>query len=91
MSSQSSPEEERTARIRQARQVLSGGEVQSPRHPLDFGRPEGLINPAQRLYLIVLGGLLVLALLLYAIWGLGIASPVLAVMALVLLAGWVIF
>jgi Flp pilus assembly protein TadB len=91
LSSRSPSEEERAARIRQARQVLSGNQVQAPRHPLDFGRSDGLINPAQRLYLMVLGGLLILALVLYFIWGLGIASPVLALMALVLLAGWVIF
>ncbi len=91
MSTRSPSEEERAARIRQARQVLAGDQVRPPRHPLDFGRPEGAINPAQRLYLMVLAGLLVLALLLYFIWGLAIASPVLAVMALVLLAGWVIF
>lgn len=90
MSSQPT-EEERAARIRQARQVLAGNEVQAPRHPLDFGQPEGVINPTQRIYLLLLAGLLVVALVLYFIWGLGIASPVLVIMAVVLLAGWVIF
>lgn len=90
MSSQST-EEERAARIRQARQVLAGNEVQAPRHPLDFGQPEGVVNPTQRIYLLLLAGLLVVALVIYFIWGLGIASPVLAIMAVVLLAGWVIF
>lgn len=90
MSSQPT-EEERAARIRQARQVLAGNEVQAPRHPLDFGPPEGMVNPTQRVYLLLLAGLLAVALVLYFIWGLGVASPVLAIMALVLLAGWIIF
>ncbi len=85
------PEDERLARARRARQVLAGHELRAPEHPLDYGAPEGLIDATQRTYLIVLAGLLLVALLLYVIWGLGPASPILFILALALLAGWLVF
>ena len=84
-------EDERLARARRARQVLAGQELRAPEHPLDFGAPEGLIDATQRTYLIVLAALLAVALLLYLIWGLGPASPILFILALALLAGWLVF
>jgi Flp pilus assembly protein TadB len=84
-------EDERLARARRARQVLAGQELRAPEHPLDFGAPEGLIDATQRTYLIVLAALLGVALLLYLIWGLGPASPILFILALALLAGWLVF
>ena len=85
------PEDDRTTRVRQARQVFAGDELQAPSRPLDFGAEDTLINPTQRTYLIGLAALLIVALLLFAIWGLGAASPILLLLALALLAGWVIF
>ncbi len=85
------PEDERLARARRARQVLAGQELRAPEHPLDYGGPEGLVDATQRTYLIVLAGLLLVALLLYLIWGLGPASPILFILALALLAGWLVF
>ncbi len=85
------PNEERVARGRQARQVLAGSEVRPPQHPLDFSPSEGVVNPTQRLYLIALVALLVIALILTLVWSLGVASPVLFVLALALFLGWIIF
>ncbi len=85
------PEDDRLARAREARQVLAGDELRAPARPLDFGAEDALVNPTQRTYLIVLAALLLVALLLFAIWGLGAASPILLLLALALLAGWVIF
>jgi len=87
----SGPNDERMTRAQQARQVLAGSEVRAPQHPLDFSPNSGVINPVQRTYLIVLGVLLVIAAILYFVWGLGVASPVLFVLALALFLGWVIF
>ncbi|MDP9471985.1 MAG: hypothetical protein M3Q71_15195 [Chloroflexota bacterium] len=91
MSNQPDPHDDRATRVREARQVFAGDELQAPSRPLDFGAEDALVNPTQRTYLIVLAALLVVALLLFAIWGLGVASPILLLLALALLAGWVIF
>jgi len=84
-------EDERAARIRQARQVLAGSDLRTPGHPLDFRPHDALLNPVQRVYLLSLGAILLVAAVLFVIWGLGVASPVLAILAFALLAGWVIF
>jgi hypothetical protein len=84
-------DDERLARARRARQVLAGQELRAPEHSLDYGAGEGLIDTTQRTYLVVLAALLLVALLLYAIWGLGPASPILFILALALLAGWLVF
>lgn len=91
------PENDRAARSQQtqqaqrARQVLAGSDIRPPDHPLDFGAPEGLVDSTQRTYLIVLLGLLLVAVLLFAIWGMGPASPIFFILALALLAGWLVF
>ena len=85
------PEDERSTRIRQARQVLSGSDVRQPQGPFDFGPAEGLVNPTQRTYLIVLGVLLAVGLILLFALSANWASPIFFLLALALLAGWVIF
>lgn len=84
-------ENDRAARSRQARQVLAGSDLRAPQHPLDFTPEEGMVNPTQRAYLALLLGLLLIALFLFLVWGLDVASPILFVLAFALLAGWVIF
>ncbi len=83
-------DEERLARIRQARQVLAGSDVYAPDEPADQGGDNGLFDPLQLRYLLGLGVLLVIGLLLLIVSSLA-ASIVLFVLALALLAGWVIF
>jgi hypothetical protein len=85
------PEDDRAARIRQARQVLAGSDLQAPRDPLTFGSRSEWVSPEQLVYLVALAVLLVVAVLLFAIWGMGVASVVFMLLALALLAGWIIF
>lgn len=83
-------DEERAARIRQARQVLAGSEIRPPHEPYAFGEPQGFDSIAQR-YLLLVGALALISLLLYAVVGMGPASAVLFLLALALLAGWLVF
>ncbi|MBA3337222.1 MAG: hypothetical protein H0T49_06625 [Chloroflexia bacterium] len=85
------PDDDRTERIRQARQVLAGSELRSPREPMSVRAHEGPISIEQRNYLIALGVLLLLAIVIYALAGLGIASAVFFILAIGLIAGWLIF
>lgn len=85
-------DQERIARIRQARQVLAGSDV----------RPPGPSNPPRSAvrflgsgslelrYLVVLAALVLLGALVWFGWGLGPASPILFVLAVGLLLGWFI-
>lgn len=84
-------EEERATRIRQARQVLAGDELQPPHEPYIFGERSTGLGPIARRYLFVVGALALISLLLYVIWGMGVASVVVLLLAIVLLAGWFIF
>ena len=80
--------EDRAARIRRARQVLAGPEIEPPDEPLDFGHRSLLGYSRELYYLLTLGALVVLAAILWAAWGMGPASAVLFLLALALLAGW---
>lgn len=84
-------ENDLASRVRQARQVLAGSEIQPPDDPIDFGYQPGLLSPEQRIYLIALLVLLIVALVLLFIWSFGVASPVFFLLALGLVAGWFIF
>ena len=81
-------DEERAARIRQARQVLAGTEIRPPDDPLGFGDRFTLGGSRELRYFVVLAALVVIAALVWAVWGMGPASPILFVLALALLAGW---
>ncbi len=81
-------DEERAARIRQARQVLAGTDVTAPDDPLGFGNRFALRSSSELRYFIALAVLIVVAALVWAVWGMGPASPVLFALALALLAGW---
>ena len=81
-------QEERAARIRQARQVLAGSEIEPPAEPLPFGQRPLFGFSRELSYLVALGILVLIAALLFAVWGMGPASAVLFLLALALLAGW---
>ena len=89
--SQRTQQAQQVQQAQRARQVFAGSDLRPPDHPLDFGAPEGLVDSTQRTYLIVLMGLLVVALVLYFIFGMGPASPIFFILALSLLAGWLVF
>jgi hypothetical protein len=50
-----------------------------------------MFSPAQRNYLIAVAVLLILGVLLYFVFSFGIASIIFFLLALALLAGWVVF
>lgn len=85
------PQDDAAARVRRARQVLAGTDVHPPENPVDFGYEEELFTPDQRIYLVALVVLLVIAIILWALFGLGIASIVFFLLALGLIAGWFLF
>lgn len=81
-------DEDRAARIRQARQVLAGDEVTPPDDPLGFGPQVILSGSGEFRYLVGLAVLVVLAAVVWAIWGMMPASLILLVLSFALLAGW---
>jgi Flp pilus assembly protein TadB len=89
------PDEDRLQRARQARQVIAGSDVRPPASPTYAAsyaaQTAGMFSPAQRNYLIAVGVLLLLGVLLYVVFSFGIASVIFFLLALTLLAGWVVF
>jgi hypothetical protein len=84
-------QETRHQRIRQARQVLAGDSLRPSPDPWVVGSDAVPLSPLQRNYLITLVVLLLLGVLLAWITGLGTASIVLFVLALGLIASWLVF
>ena len=83
--------EGRHHRIRQARQVLAGDSIRPSPDPWVMGSDAVPLSPLQRNYLVTLVILLLLGVLLAWIIGLGVASIVLFVLALGLIASWLVF
>ncbi len=88
---QNHDDDDRRARIRQSRQVLAGDMIRPSPDPWTNGGGSVSLSPLQRNYLISLVLLLILGLILVYIIGLGIASIVLFVVALGLIASWLVF
>ena len=84
-------EEERQNRIREARQVLAGDSIRPSPDPWVLGSDAVPLSPLQRNYLVTLIILLLLGVMLAWIIGLGVASIVLFVLALGLVASWLVF
>ena len=77
-------DDDRAARVRHARQVLAGSDLTPPTDPVGFGgAPSGELR-----YFLMVAGLIVIAALVYLIWGAFPASIVAFLVALLLLAGW---
>ena len=85
------PEEERIARIRQARQVLAGDAVRPSPDPWGGADGRVALSPLQRNYVIALAVLLVVGVALAFVFSLGVASAVFFILALGLLAAWLVF
>ncbi|MBA2518635.1 MAG: hypothetical protein H0V24_03130 [Chloroflexia bacterium] len=81
-------DEERAARVRQARQVLAGNDLAPADDPLGFGPRVLMGGSGEFRYLIGLAVLVVLATIVWLIWGMGPASLILLILAFALLAGW---
>ena len=89
-------DQERLARIRQARQVLAGHEIPPPgqegqatARPNRHG-PAALLDSSEVRYFLLLAVLVLLSALVWAIWGTAPASPILFVLAIALLLAWFI-
>jgi len=78
-------------RLQSARQVLAGDAVRPSPDPWVVNNPSMPFTALQRNYLILLVALAVISLLLVWLTGLGIASIVLAILGILLIAGWLIF
>lgn len=84
------PDDDRADRIRQARQVLAGGDVTPPDDPIGFGDRFVLGGSGEFRYFVGLAVLVVLSALAWAIAGMGLATPFLVVLAVALLAAWLL-
>lgn len=87
----SQDEDDRRARIRQARQVLAGDTIRPSPDPWVNSGGSIPLSSLQRNYLISLVILLILGVILAYIIGLGVASIVLFIVALGLIASWLVF
>lgn len=86
------PDPEKLARSRQARQILSGAEIRPPtRLSSSYTVSSNTFTQPQLMYAVALGILLMLGLLLWLIFGLGVASIIFFLLALGLLGGWLAF
>ena len=81
-------DDDRAARIRHARQVLAGNELAPPSDGFGVGDRSVLGSSGELRYLLALAALVLLAAVIFAIWGIGAASPLIFLLALGLLAGW---
>lgn len=82
---------DRNSRIRQARQVLSGDAIRPSPDPWHVGGDSVALSPLQRNYLIALAVLLVIGVGLALATSVGIGSIPLFVLALGLIAAWLVF
>ncbi|MGC4190111.1 MAG: hypothetical protein QM589_02600 [Thermomicrobiales bacterium] len=78
-------------RLQSARQVLAGDAVRPSPDPWVVNNPAMPFTPLQRNYLILLLAVVVISVLLVWLTGLGIASIALAILGILLLAGWLVF
>lgn len=81
-------DDERAARVRQARQVLAGSDLTTPDEPIGFGDRFGGGPSGELRYFLIVAALVVVAAVVYLIWGALPASIVAFFVALLLLAGW---
>src|ERR687896_526207 len=89
---QRQPDPDRVSRSRQARQILSGAEIRPPtRISNSYSVSNNVLTQPQLMYAAALGILLVLGVLLWLIFGLGVASIIFFLLALGLLGGWLAF
>jgi hypothetical protein len=79
-------------RSQYSRQILSGSQVRPPaRGTSSYPASHAILTQSQLTYAAALGILLVLGLLLWLIFGMGVASVIFFLLALGLLGGWLAF
>lgn len=87
----SEDDSDRRTRIRQARQVLAGDSIRPSPDPWSTSSGVLGMSPLQRNYLVVLAVLLILGMIVAYVLGAGVASVILFVLALGLIAAWLVF
>lgn len=86
------PDQDRIERSRHARQILSGTDIKPPvRTGSTYPVSETALTQPQVIYAVSLGILLALSILLWLIFGMGVASIFFFLLALGLLGGWLAF
>jgi hypothetical protein len=75
---------------RATRQILSGSHLAPPREPLDAPTPAQQRLSLTLQYFIVLAALVIAAAIIWAIWGMAPASPILLLLALGLIGSWLV-
>ncbi|MGH2615491.1 MAG: hypothetical protein ACRDJC_09655 [Thermomicrobiales bacterium] len=80
----------RRAPGRATRQILSGSELAPPRDTFGSQSPAGQQISLAVAYLAGLGALVILSALVWAIWGMGPASAILLLVAIGLIASWLV-
>lgn len=80
--------DDRAARVRQARQVLAGSDVTPPLDAAGAGDRYGTAPSGELRYFVAVAALIVVAALVFLVWGGSAASVVMFLLALALLGGW---
>ncbi len=88
--SEPSPERDRAARIRQSRQVIAGPDIEAPTEPLAYTQNDSPFALPIVWYFIALSALVVLAAVLWAIWGMGVATVPFLLLIVGLFLAWFI-
>ena len=77
-------------RYRQSRQVIEGRDLSPPSDPIDYAGRYAAGDPGDLPYFTALAALAILSAAVWAIWGMGAATPLLLVFGIALLAAWVL-
>lgn len=75
---------------RATRQILSGDQLAPPHDTIAGHRSAAEPVSLAHWYLVVLAALVIAATLVWAVWGTGAASPILLVLAIGLVASWLV-
>lgn len=87
------PRDDARRRSERARQVISGGDIRSPGygdHTVAY-EEESFLSGPQWIYFAILFSLFALTVITYLVFGGGVASVFVFLMALLLFAGWLVF
>lgn len=89
----SNPQEEARRRSEHARQVISGGDLRAPTYNANSVafEGEGPFSSPQWIYLAILFAILAISVIIYLLFGGGVASVFFFLLALMLFAGWFVF
>jgi hypothetical protein len=75
---------------RATRQILSGDQLSPPREAIGGRDPGAQPLPIAFLYFVALAVLVVFCALVWAVWGMGPASVLLLLLAVALIAAWLV-